>query len=69
MGMEGLTEFTVYFVINGKEYHFYGNDIPRHTTDGCGNAIYGAKCYDKHEKFAGVANMTEDWRIRSFFGR
>ena len=69
--MEGITNFKLSFTFGGKNYEIFGNSINRSTTDGGGNPVYYAKCYEigkrGQELRTGVANLTSDWKIKSLF--
>ena len=60
-----MEDFMVEFKIGGHKYHFFGRDI--WIFDCLENKILATKCYDEKNQFAGVANLTEDWEIKSFF--
>ena len=62
-----MEDFMVEFKIGGHKYHFFGRDIWRKISDGEGNKILATKCYDEKNQLAGVANLTKDWEIKSFY--
>lgn len=64
--MEGITDFTVCFDVNGKNYSFNASAIKRDVADGEGKPVLGAVVYDKDGR-RGVCNLSPDWRIISLF--
>ncbi len=68
---EAMTNFSVKFTLDGRNFEFYANNINRNTTDGGGNPIYYAKCYELGKRGqvirTGVVNLTADWKVKSLF--
>lgn len=61
-----MTNFFVCFEINGYEWLFDAKDVRRDTTDGAGGPILYVKCRQPATGKTGVANLTADWKIKSF---
>ena len=62
----GITDFTVRFQFEGKEYEFNGDDIRRNLTNGAGKRILNVRVHDKDGR-TGICDLTEDWRVVSLF--
>lgn len=62
-----MTEFIVSFQINGETWFFDGTSVDRKTASGDGTPIYYVECWSKTPGKRAVANITSDWKIRSFY--
>lgn len=61
-----ITDFMFSFSLNGKNYVANAATINRDLTDGAGNHILAAQCWDEDGN-NGVCHLTSDWKIKSLF--
>ena len=61
-----VTSFEVTLYHEGMTIVFYGDEITRHTTDGGGNPILSAPCWEVSQgkiMRRGVVNLTPEWGV------
>jgi len=66
-----MKDFEVRLYIDGRLVVFYGNDINRNTTDGGGNQVLYARCWelteDEKPVRRGVINLDPNWTVKSLY--
>lgn len=66
--MKGYEHFGIVITLDdGVQALVHGENIRRDTTDGGGNPILYAKCYEVGGDRVGVVNLNTDWTVHSLF--
>ena len=61
---QGITQFIIAFTWEGHTYLANADTIKRDLSDGGGNPILSAVCYDEDGR-RGVINLTPRWEIKN----
>ncbi len=61
-----IKDLSISFWFEDHFYQFNVNDMKRDLTDGGGNPIFTAMCFDERGR-TGTVNLTADWRVKSLF--